>query len=100
MHRYAPQAILDIAPHIQVIEKARLLKDEANGSSMGWHEGFVRLPDGVVPAYCGAIRPLQSGQRPQEGRLAATGGTKEGREAFVGQSEVNLQVEVATLHGK
>ena len=94
--RDAPQAVIEVAAHVEVREESRLLDDIAQCAPVRRHEA----PRGVVLPHLAAQRhatggTLEARQRAQHGRLAATRGAEQGRDAGRGHIESDIEREAA-----
>ena len=93
----AALAVVEVAAHVEVREQRRLLDHVADRALVGRHEdgaGRVVLP-GLAVQRDPSGRPLQSGQRAQQRRLAAARRAEQRAHALRRQGQRHLQREVA-----
>jgi hypothetical protein len=106
--RVARPAEGHVGPHRHVREERVLLEDEADRPALGRQ---VDLPVGVEPGVVAegdapAVGPAQSGDHPQDGRLARARGADEGdglgadaqAEAELERAKADGDVELELLH--
>ena len=91
------EPVFDIAPHIEMTEQAGFLEDVAEGAPVCWPEPLAVLPEFLADPQIALGVPLQSGDGPQQGSLAATGGTEQGAHAPSRNLQLHRQGEIATL---
>ena len=81
----------DVAGDVQMGEEGSLLRDQSDAATLGSHRRDAaagNLP--VAEPNPPGIRPLEAGNHPQQGGLAASGRTEDGSERPVGHRDVDV----------